>query len=82
MGDGSEWQSGGESTLGADCDEGVHPNGVNNAFEAWAMRRWISDYAGDVTVVFHLRKANGANSGITGKMILNGNEIFSQVVPE
>lgn len=62
-------------------DEGVHPNGVNNAFEAWAMRRWISDYAGDVTVVFHLRKANGANSGITGKMILNGNEIFSQVVP-
>lgn len=60
--------------------EDVHPNGINNGAEHWAMRRWISTYDGAVTIEFHLRKANAGAAGITGKILHNGVELFSQAM--
>jgi hypothetical protein len=58
----------------------VHPSGASNGAEHWPMRRWISTYTGDVTIEFHLRKANVAGGGISGKIFHNGAELFSQAI--
>ncbi len=60
--------------------EGIHPNGVNNAVEHWAIRRYESEVSGTLDVEFHLRKANSAGSGVTGKVFHNGVEVFTRVV--
>ncbi|MBN2505637.1 MAG: tandem-95 repeat protein [Verrucomicrobia bacterium] len=58
----------------------IHPNGINNGGEHWAVRRWISTYSGEVTIQFHLRKSASAGTGVTGKIFQNGTPIFSQAI--
>ncbi len=60
----------------------VHPNGVNQPQGIhWVIRRWVSTTSGDVSVRFHVRKANGSGTGVTGKIFQNGVEIFSRSIP-
>jgi len=55
--------------------EATHPNGVNNGDEHWTIRRWVSDYEGEVAVWWHLRKTNPAGTGVTGIVFVNGVEM-------
>jgi hypothetical protein len=54
--------------------QNVHPNGVNNGAEHWAIRRWVSEVSGRITVDWHVRKANASGNGVTGRILHNGVE--------
>jgi CotH kinase protein/Lamin Tail Domain len=59
----------------------AHPNGSNNGDEHWAVRRWVSEVAGNVTVRFRLAKSNvGGGNGVTGRIFHNGTEVFSKTI--
>ncbi|NIP92266.1 MAG: hypothetical protein GWO24_01840, partial [Akkermansiaceae bacterium] len=65
--------------------EGTHPNGTNSApnEEHWTIRRWTASGLGDVTpvrVVWHTRKANPNNDGVTGSLHLNGVELDTRTI--
>lgn len=60
--------------------ETTHPNGTNNTDEHWTVRRWTASGLGSTTpvrVIWHTRKGNTANDGITGSVHLNGTEADS-----
>ncbi len=64
--------------------ENTHPNGTNNGDEHWTIRRWIASGLGEetpVAVIWHTRKGNPSNDGITGSIHLNGNEIDTVTLP-
>ncbi|HAK94982.1 MAG TPA: hypothetical protein DCM87_08250 [Planctomycetes bacterium] len=53
----------------------LHPNGFTSGDEHWAIRRWVSTYAGEAALVWHMRKGNTSPSGVTGILFLNGREL-------
>ncbi len=67
------------------AQEEGHPNGTNSAppillddppiagEEHWAIRRWVSDYAGEGSIVSQLRSSNGSGSGTSVYLYQNGN---------
>ncbi len=60
---------------------GIGPSGQNAVI--WAVRRFVSPVAGFVDIAFDLHKKNiGNNSGggITGRIFVDGTEIFSQPI--
>ncbi|NOY52345.1 MAG: hypothetical protein GXP58_01850, partial [Deltaproteobacteria bacterium] len=60
--------------------EVFHPNSVQSGNELWAMKRWISDYEGDVTIYGVLAKnplATAGGDGTVGYIFVNGVEKFS-----
>ena len=58
------------TTIGA---ETVHPNGDNNGEIHWDIRRWTSNFEGDVVIDWHLRKTNlNCGNGVTGGVWING----------
>jgi len=60
---------------------GAHPNALNTGDEHWAIRRWVSEVTGTVTVRFRLSKANvNCGNGVTGRILHNGNEVFSRSI--
>lgn len=65
---------------------GGHPNGVitsggRNTVEQWAVRRWVSDVSGTITVAGNISDLNGAGgNGVIGHIFVNGNEVFQAVV--
>jgi hypothetical protein len=66
------------------ANEATHPNGTNNAEEHWTVRRWaVSGLAAEspVAVVWHTRKGNAANDGVTGSIHLNGTEVDTVTLP-
>lgn len=65
------------------ANEGTHPNGTNSGDEQWTIRRWTaSGLEGEVPVrvIWHTRKTNGNNDGVTGSIHLNGQEVDSVTV--
>ncbi len=73
--DGGAWRLGGNppwTFLGQDA---LHPNGTNNTEEHWAIRRWVSDHDGEVAMHWHMRKTSVGNTGVTGILFLNGEQI-------
>lgn len=55
--------------------EAAHPNGTNSApnDEHWAVRRWVSDYDGEVAIYYHLRAQNvGGGTGTSAVLFVNG----------
>jgi hypothetical protein len=59
----------------------VHPNGINQPQGIhWVIRRWYSTTSGAVTIRFHLRKTNPSGTGVTGKILKNGTEIFTRAI--
>lgn len=60
---------------------GGHPNGSNNGNQHWAIRRWVSEVAGNITVHFRLAKSNvGGGNGVTGRIFHNGVEQFTRTI--
>ena len=58
----------------------VHPNGINNGEEHWAIRRWVCDRDGEFAVTWHLRAQNLNGNGTTGRLFINGEEVDTAAV--
>lgn len=67
------------------AQEAVHPNGVNNGEEHWAIRRWTASELSGPTmlgVTWHVRKENtGGGNGVTGALHVNGVRVQSATIP-
>ena len=50
----------------------MHPNGSNSGFEHWAVRRWISEVTGPLTVRWHVAKLSPFGSGVTARLYHQG----------
>jgi len=59
------------------AQEAVHPNGINNDAEHWAIRRWQSSHQGCAQITWHMRAANPNGLGVTGHLFVNGVELDS-----
>ena len=65
---------------------GGHPTGIGPAAQdsiIWTMRRYQSEVTGLVDIAFDLRKLNVVNSGgggITGRIFVDGLEVFTQFI--
>ncbi|MFP6633989.1 MAG: thrombospondin type 3 repeat-containing protein, partial [Planctomycetota bacterium] len=53
----------------------VHPNGINNGEEHWAIRRWVCDREGDLALTWSVMAQNTGGNGTTGVLFINGEEI-------
>jgi len=81
-GEGGFWTSIGEAY--------IHPNGEitsggRQPVEHWAVRRWVSEVNGVVNITGHLADADpgyGSDDGIAGHIIIDGNNVFAQVIEE
>jgi hypothetical protein len=63
--------------------ETTHPNGTNNGEEHWTVRRWTASGLGTTTpvrIVWHARKGNGNNDGVTGAVHVNGEQVDSATI--
>ena len=58
----------------------THPNGVNNAEEHWTIRRWISPSAGRYALVWHMRKTNPNDDGVSGYLFVNGEQVDTAII--
>lgn len=58
----------------------MHPNGVNNGQEHWAIRRYVSEVSGRLTVEWSLAKAGTCGGGVTGRFLHNGVEKDSAAI--
>lgn len=78
----SQWGPGGYWTcLWAD---GGHPNGTNGnqgrlPIEQWAVRRWVSDVSGEVTISGFIASLGGGN--MMASVFVDGKPLFSQQIP-
>lgn len=64
--------------------ETTHPNSAGNGGEHWSIRRWTADELATITpvaIMWHLRKNNGANDGVTGSVHVNGVQIDTHTIP-
>jgi hypothetical protein len=66
-------------------DMGGHPNGRFSAarpIEQWAVRRWISEVDGEITLSGTIAKTDmgAGGNGIIGNILLDGVPIFSQFI--
>jgi hypothetical protein len=50
----------------------MHPNGINNGEEHWAIRRWMNTFNGTISIDWHLAKQDPNGSGVTGQVFQNG----------
>lgn len=90
--DGQAWRAS-DAQVGANNNDflqtnpiGGHPSGLGpqpqNAV-IWAMRRYVSEAAGPIDILFDLRKVNVTNprgNGISGRIFVDGVQIYNEVV--
>jgi hypothetical protein len=62
--------------------DGGHPNGINNngatwqPVEHWAVRRWKSDYDGQVSISGLIADLNsGGGNGVIGQIFVDNKEV-------
>jgi hypothetical protein len=77
MWDGGAWNldPGGEAPWTYQAAQDLHPNGINSGGEHWNIRRWVAEEVTEVTavkIVWHVRKTNLNNDGVTGLLFING----------
>ena len=88
----TRWEAS-DALVGADNNDflsldsvGGHPTGIGPEAQdsvIWAVRRYLSDFAGDAVIDFDLRKLNTGNDrggGITGRIFIDGVEIFAAFI--
>ena len=70
----SLWNSGGHGNA-------LVTSGGRQSIEHWAIRRWVSDLSGEINITGTLAKTNiNYGDGITGQILVNGNQEYSQYV--
>lgn len=66
--------------------DGGHPTGLGPVGQdsiIWAVRRYVSEFNGPALISFDLRKSNTFNNrggGITGRILVDGTEVFTQLI--
>ncbi|MGI9244833.1 MAG: hypothetical protein ACR2RV_28780 [Verrucomicrobiales bacterium] len=66
------------------AQEATHPNGTNNVDEHWTIRRWTAAELTTVTPValmWHIRKNNPNNDGVSGSVHVNGEQVDKVTIP-
>ena len=66
------------------AQESTHPNSANNGGEHWTIRRWTATELTTITpvaIIWHLRKNNTANDGVSGSIHVNGAQIDKNTIP-
>lgn len=53
----------------------MHPNGVNNGVEHWAIRRWVSYVKGPLFIQWNIAKKDPSGSGVTGRIFRGDSEV-------
>ncbi|MDB2327250.1 hypothetical protein N9V94_01675 [bacterium] len=64
--------------------ESLHPNGINNSNEHWAIRRWVASEITEPTplsIYWNVRKENLNGGGISGSLNINGKQAAKATVP-
>ena len=46
----------------------------------WAVRRWVSEAEGEITISGTLGNEDSSGDGIVGRILVNGNEVFQRAV--
>ena len=60
---------------------GATPSSASDGFFTnWAIRRWIAESNGQLTVSGTLGNNDGTGDGITGRIVVNGEEVFQRSV--
>ena len=87
---GSAWDldSSGNAPWTTQGAQTIHPNGTNSTpfGEHWAIRRWVAEStdiseATPVAIIWHVRKNNPYNGGVSGLLFINGELVDSKVIP-
>jgi len=50
----------------------MNPNGINAVFQHWAIRRWVSEVSGAITVDWTVTKLEATGAGVTARVFHNG----------
>ena len=69
-------------TGGALWANGGHPNATNTNLELWPIRRWVSNYEGEVNLTGNLAHLNLSylGNGLRGRLFVDGTEIWTNHV--
>lgn len=65
-------------------ESGGHPNDSSHGGEHWAVRRWVSEVNGNISISGHLADRDyGSNgNGIIGRIYVDGLEIYNHQISE
>ncbi len=56
---------------------GATPSSASDGFFTnWAIRRWVAETSGALTISGTLGNADGSGDGVTGRILVNGSEVF------
>ncbi len=84
--DGSKWDlanngNGGRGPWTETTQAGGHPaaNGQGTPEVHWAMRRWISDFDGDVEIMGLLNNGSASGDGVIGRIFVDGVEVWDSL---
>ncbi|MCT7996112.1 S8 family serine peptidase [Laspinema olomoucense] len=62
----------------------VHPSGlipsVRQSIEQWAVRRWVSEVNGNISISGFLARPDTRDNGVIGRIFVDGLEIWSQEI--
>ena len=62
---------------------GGHPATSNGGFLSvtnWALRRWVSETEGEITISGTLANPDASGDGVVGRIFVNGTEVFQQEI--
>jgi hypothetical protein len=52
----------------------MNPNGINAVFQHWAIRRWVSEVGGTITVDWTVTKLEATGGGVSARLFHNGTQ--------
>ena len=81
-GDGWDWGDGNVPWTLITAEQ-LHPNGINNSAEHWAIRRWVASEIATTTplaVVWNVREENLNGGGVSGSLNVNGVQVAKATV--
>ena len=57
-----------------------HPNGSNQAATHWTVRRWTSDFDGEVAIAYSIRKNNTSGTGVSARVFVGDTEVALETI--
>jgi hypothetical protein len=59
----------------------MNPNGINAVFQHWAIRRWVSEVSGSITVDWTVTKLDAVGGGVSARLFHNGTQRDAVTLP-